>query len=68
MTRADPVRVGRPLLVLGVLAVGLVDGLMLAFTTGFFGGGYNSPRLGGAQGWLGFVAGGAALDAFLLSL
>jgi hypothetical protein len=41
MTSAAPIRVGPLLLATGVLAVGLVDGVMLAFTTGFFGGGYG---------------------------
>jgi hypothetical protein len=68
MSGARPVRAGRLLLAAGVVLVGLVDAVMLAFTTGYFGGGYNSPRLSGALRWLGFGASGAVLDAFLLSL
>jgi hypothetical protein len=68
MSGARPIAGGRLLLAAGLVVVGLVDAVMLAFTTGYFGGGYNSPRLSGALPWVGFAMSGAVLDAFLLSL
>jgi hypothetical protein len=68
MSGARPIAGGRLLLPAGLVVVGFVDALMLALTTGYFGGGYNSPRLSGALAWAGFAMSGAALDAFLLSL
>jgi hypothetical protein len=59
--------IGLTLLALGLVCVFAVDAVVIGLSTGYFGGGYNSPRLGGAASWLAFVAGGALLDAFLLT-
>jgi hypothetical protein len=67
MSSLRRVATGLPLLALGLSVVFALDVLMLAMSTGYFGGGYNSPRLSGASAWLAFVAGGALLDAFLLA-
>ena len=57
---------GLPLLVVGLMLVCVIDGVVLGLTTGYFGGGYNSPRIDGTTEWLLFIAGGAVVDAFLL--
>jgi hypothetical protein len=62
------IAIGLPLLALGLVSVFAIDAVVLGLTTGYFGGGYNSPRLTGWAGWLAFVAGGALLDAFLLAV
>lgn len=54
------------LLAAGVLVLGAADAALLALTTGYFGGGYNSPVLRGWAAVGGFVLAGALLDAFLL--
>ncbi len=59
--------VGPILLMLGILVVGVADAAVLALTTGYFGGGYNSPALRGASGLLAFAGAGAVQDAFLLA-
>jgi hypothetical protein len=64
---ARRVATGPALLVAGVVALALVDAFFLALTTGFFGGGYNSPVLRGSGNLLAFVLAGAVLDAFLLA-
>jgi hypothetical protein len=58
---------GLPLLALGLVFVAAIDAVVLGLTTGYFGGGYNSPRLAGWSDWLAFFAGGAVLDACLLA-
>ena len=60
------VAIGLPLLALGLIVVCVIDASVLGLTTGYFGGGYNSPRLAGWTDRLAFLAGGAVLDAFLL--
>jgi len=67
MSRRRRVATGLPLLALGCAVVFALDVLVLGMSTGYFGGGYNSPRLSGAGAWLAFVAGGALLDAFLIT-
>lgn len=67
MSASRRVALGLPLLALGLLLVCAMDAAVLAVTTGYFGGGYNSPRLSGWPGWLLFLAVGAVLDAFLLA-
>ncbi|MGH7287892.1 MAG: sulfatase-like hydrolase/transferase, partial [Myxococcota bacterium] len=61
------VSVGPILLILGILVVGVADAVVIALTTGYFGGGYNSPALRGASGLLAFAGAGAVQDAFLLA-
>jgi hypothetical protein len=61
------IAIGIPLLALGLVLVAGFDAVVLSLTTGYFGGGYNSPRLAGWTDRLAFLAGGALLDAFLLA-
>lgn len=67
MTERRRIGIGLPLLASGLACVFAIDAVVLGLTTGYFGGGYNSPRLTGWAAWLVFVAGGALLDAFLLA-
>lgn len=64
---SDRRRIALPLLALGLILVSAFDAVVLSLTTGYFGGGYNSPRLAGLGDAVAFVAGGAVLDAFLLA-
>jgi hypothetical protein len=63
--RLGPLR-AKGLLAAALLVVGAADAAVIALTTGFFGGGYNSPILRGAGRIGAFVVGGAVLDAFLV--
>ena len=67
MSERRRIAAGVPLLVAGLVCVFAVDTLVLGLTTGYFGGGYNSPRLSDVPSWLAFLAGGALLDTFLLA-
>jgi len=67
MSGARRIATGLPLLALGLVSVAAIDAVVLGLTTGYFGGGYNSPRLSAWSDRLVFAAGGAVLDAFLLA-
>ena len=67
MRELPRVATGPVFLVAGTIALGAVDGLFLAITTGYFGAGYNSPVLRGIVGLGAFAASGMLLDAFLLA-
>ncbi len=57
---------GAGLLAAALVVVGASDAVVIALTTGYFGGGYNSPILQGAGAIAAFIVAGAVLDAFLV--
>jgi Sulfatase len=67
VTATRRIATGPVLLLVGILALGATDVFFLAMTTGFFGGGYNSPVLRGLVNIGAFAATGLVLDGFLLA-